>query len=78
MVRDRAVVIYNARGERTPALIAAELGAQPSRLVHALVDTRAESPGAALYRAPDAAEVRRASSRGENRRGMLRAALGDL
>ena len=55
---DRAFVIYNARGERTPALIAAELGAQAiTDWFTALVDTRAQSPGADLISALVTAEV---------------------
>ena len=55
---DRAFVVYNARGERTPELIAAELGAQAiNDWFAALVSTRAQNPGDDLISALVTAEV---------------------
>ena len=55
---DRSFVVYNARGERTPELLAAEQGAQAlTDWFAALVTARAESPGDDLISALVAAEV---------------------
>jgi cytochrome P450 len=55
---DRAFVVYNARGERTPELIAAEQGAQAiTDWFAALVSTRSQSPGDDLISALVTAEV---------------------
>ena len=55
---DRAFVIYNARGERTPELISAERGAQAiNEWFSALVDTRSQNPGTDLISALVTAEV---------------------
>jgi cytochrome P450 len=55
---DRAYVVYNARGARTPELVAAERGAQAiNDWFAAMVSSRAQQPGDDLISALVTAEV---------------------